>query len=812
MSDIKFYIATANSRQAVQWRNKEVTWTWLVERCSETKRTSEKTAEYLKMDKNRQSEIKDVGGFVGGYLRGGRRKKGCVEYRTLATLDIDYGTQDVWDDFTMQFSCAALMYSTHKHTPEKPRLRLVIPFARRVTPEEYEPVCRKIAEAVGLDLFDTTTYETPRLFYWPSTPEDGQFVFEHQDGEAMDPDQILALYDNWHDASEWPMADREDETIRREIRKQEDPTEKPGIIGAFCRTYYPIEDALETFLRGVYEPTAIEGRYTYRAGSVAAGLVVYDGKFAYSHHETDPAGKKLCNAFDLVRIHKFGGLDEGKRTEEVTKLPSYQRMTEFAADDHDTRMTAVREARRSVDDDFADIRTDGVGDGSDDWMAGLTVAKNGKVESTALNALTVMENDPELRGRIRFDEFNVCVNVYGGLPWRKEATRWRDSDNSQLRLYMERTYGITGKDKIKDAKTACADNHRFHPVREYLDGLSWDGTRRIGRLLADCLGADDCPLNGRVMELWMAAAVERVMHPGCKFDYCLILTGPQGIGKSTLLEVLGGKWFNGNISAVGLDKSVLEQLAGSWVVELQELDSFRRSESTAIKSFITNTNDRFRGAYKEDSEDHPRQCVFAGTTNDAVFLKDDTGDRRFWVVQVKGGGNMTRDRLIDMRDQLWAEAVEILAGMPKGADGAPRIMLTREESDEMERRQKVVSIYSEDQTEALLDDFLETKLPADWAAYSVRMRQNYFTDEEAIRGKGTVTREWVCPAEFVSERLGIEEKDKEYLGRAAKVRKMLEKKEGWEYIGRKRYWYGTIHGTQKNAFKRMSDELDDDDL
>ena len=174
---------------------------------------------------------------MGGYLSEGTRKTDNVKWRSVATLDIDYGTNDVWDDFTMGFDCAAIMYSTHKHTPEKPRYRLVIPFSRDVAPDEYEPLCRLIARDLGIELFDTTTYQLPRLFYWPSTSKDGVFVFHEQQGSPIDVDEILGSYVDYRDASQWPISSRESEAVAREIRKAGDPTEKPGLIGAFCRQY-----------------------------------------------------------------------------------------------------------------------------------------------------------------------------------------------------------------------------------------------------------------------------------------------------------------------------------------------------------------------------------------------------------------------------------------------------------------------------------------------------------------------------------------------------------------------------------------------
>ena len=808
----KLYIATANSRKATVWKNRKTTWDNIVNKCRETTRTAETVAEYKRMTKERQSEVKDVGGFVGGYLNEGKRKKGFVKFRSLATLDIDYGTPDFWEEFTLSHSFAAMIYSTHKHTPDNPRLRLVIPFSRNVTPEEYEPVCRWIAAEAGIEMFDVSTYETMRLFYWPSTSKDGDYVFEVQDGKPLDPDKVLATYHDPFNASEWARSEREDVVMRKSVEKAEDPTEKNGIVGKFCRTY-TIEDAIDKFLPDIYEQTAQDGRYTYREGSVAGGLICYDHKFAFSHHETDPAGGRLLNAFDIVRVHKFGSLDEGRNADRVTALPSYERMSEFASDDSEVKKIILREIKSSAEDDFGGVSTEEDG-ADDDWQESLETTKNGRPQNTAKNVLLILENDPEFKGHIRFNEFANYVSTPGGLPWRREARKWRDNDNSQLRIHLELNYQITGKDKIRDAKIACADRHRYNPVMEYLDGLRWDGRKRAGRLLIDYLGAEDCKLNERVMELWLAAAVARVKYPGCKFDYCLIVSGPQGIGKSTLFEVLGGEWFNGNVSAVGLEKSTLEQLSGSWIVELQELDSFRRSEASSIKSFLSNRNDRYRGAFKEDSEDHPRMCVFVGTTNERIFLRDNTGDRRFWVVQAKGGeADNIRESIERERDQIWAEAVEMCNSMPIGVEGQPVIMLSPDERKEMAERQSGASIVTEDPIGTMLEEFLETKVPVDWSAYTMQERRLYYQNEDDIKCKGTTERTKMCPAEFVCEYMRLDLQSKEYQYKSVRVRELMEANEGWRFVGQKRYWYGTRYGKPKNVFERIeNNEEDEDDI
>jgi len=208
------------------------------------------------------------------------------------------------------FGYGCVMYSTHSHSPKAPRLRLVIPLKRAVTSDEYGAVSRRIAADLGIDFFDDTTYEPHRLMYWPSTSSDGEFIFKVLDEEWVDPDEILARYEDWRDSSYWPESSRTKEDRKRLAERQGDPKEKPGVVGAFCRTY-SIIDVIEKFLSDIYSPCENPNRYTYIPGSSAGGLVIYEnGDFAYSHHGTDPISGKLCNAFDLVRLHKFGELDE----------------------------------------------------------------------------------------------------------------------------------------------------------------------------------------------------------------------------------------------------------------------------------------------------------------------------------------------------------------------------------------------------------------------------------------------------------------------------------------------------------------------
>lgn len=809
MRDIEIEIATGYSRQSVKWKNRRWTWAQLVDRCRETKRTDETVADYARMSRDEQSRIKDVGGFVGGYLSGGRRKTANVLSRSLLTLDLDYAEPSAWDDFTMQYDCAAMLYSTHKHSKEKPRCRIVIPLSRPVAPYEYEPVARRVASDIGIDQFDTTTYELARLFYWPSTSRDGDWWFEEQQGPPLNPDTVLATYRDFRDVSAWPIGAREQEAVVHEMRKAGDPTEKPGLIGAFCRAYYPIENAIDMLLGDEYKPAG-ESRYTYVNGSTAGGLVCYNGLYAYSFHETDPAGRQLCNAFDLVRLHRYGVEDEGSRTEDVTKRASYLRMTEMAAKDERVRQLLAKEKldEATSDFDFSPEETEeeedtgrkapGTGtakvatepdetqgeEGKTEkdlmaWTKELDVDKRGEIRPTARNIELILENDPRLKGRVWRDLFSDYDMVSGRLPWKREGDIWTGDDDACLRVYLEKVYRITGKDKIRDVKTLVAMRKQRHPVREYLNSLEWDGTERLDRMVIDYIGAEDTPLNRAMTRKHFAAAVARVMTPGCKYDNCLVLTGAEGIGKSTLFSVMGGKWFSDSVTTAE-GKQAMEQLRMAWIVELAELASMRRSDVETMKGFLSRQTDLYRAAYASTTKPYARQCVFCGTTNENLFLKGDTGNRRFWVIAVSERlrrWDSPRDMILRDRDQLWAEAVV------RWKEGE-RLYLDPALEQEARKVQQQYNENTEDPTEQMLEEYLDRRIPYGWAQMGMDARRNYYLqsgDFDGIGAEPTTIRIRFSALEFLTEYVGMRASEERIASKVRQVNKLMRKKDDWEF-------------------------------
>ncbi len=734
-------VALGNSRKTKTWKNKTMQWSELLSRLSKTTRTPESVAEYKAMTRNQQSDLKDVGGFVGGYCNNGSRSD--IRHRSVLCLDADFADGDLWPDWELLYDRAAAIYSTHKHTPEKPRLRLVVPLARNVSPDEYQAIGRRVAEVLGIDKFDDTSYQPQRVMYWPSTSQDGEFYFRHLDAPLLDPDEVLATYHNWADVSSWPMSSRVADIGKRAVAKQKDPLDKGGIVGAFCRAYYPIQEAIEAFVP-TYQPCDEPNRYTYTEGSTAAGVVIYDDKFSYSFHGTDPASGQTCNAWDLVRLHKFGELDTNCDPDKpVTSRPSYKAMTELAVSDKRVSAQVVADRMAEAENDFDMLPEESEAPAPKNWQEELQLTDKGGIAQTIGNVVIILRHDPKLEGAIALNEMTHNIVAKRSLPWRKitEPSQWVDADDAALRFYLERVYNINSKDRIFDAVNVVAIENKFHPVRDYLDGCTWDGVPRVETLLIDYMGAEDTLYTRTVTRKALAAAVARIYRPGCKFDYMLTIRGRQGLGKSAFIEKLGGEWYSDSFNTVQ-GKEAYEQVLGVWLVEVGELAGMKKAEAESIKLFISKQADRFRPAYGRRMQNFPRQCIFIGTTNEEQFLRDTTGNRRFWVVDTPN--EPTRDMWEELTPEtvanIWAEAVVIYRKgeklfLPKDLEKVAR---------------KIQEIYEEENPRAgLVLEYLERLLPEGWEDMDLYSRRQWL-ESDAL---GTVQRETVCTLEIWAEAL-----------------------------------------------------------
>lgn len=784
-------IATGLKASSTVWKNTKITWQELVQRLSKPVVTSETYQQFIRATKEEQSKIKDVGGFVGGFLTNGRREKKSVLYRQIIALDIDFSHENFWWDFTTLFDCAAVLHATHKSCANKPRHRLVIPLDREVSQEEYQAIARKVAGDLNIELFDASTFDVNRLMFWPSVSSDVDYYFEYQDGAFLSADYILSRYTDWHNTTEWPTSTASNDIVSQAIKKQEDPETKKGIVGLFCRTY-SIQDAIDTFLSEVYTEVG-NGRYTYVNGSTAAGLITYEDKFAYSHHGTDPVSGRLCNAFDLVRIHKFGHLDSGKEREDKDKK-SFKAMEEFAAKDSLVKKHIASEKFAEAKFEFAEELDNEEAD--DSWVTQLEANSKGEYENSANNLNLIIQNDQYLKDVFKLNVFDNKRYVTKSLPWRKVSNiePLRDVDYSGVRNYIECVYGIVSSQKVDDALALEFEKRKFHPIVNYLKSITWDRLSRIDTLLIEYFGAEDNAYIRAALRKMLVAAVARVFEPGIKFDTALILVGPQETYKSTFIKKLGKEWFSDTFTTVQ-GKESFEQLQGAWIIEMAELSGLKKAEVETIKHFISKREDQFRPAYGRVVETYRRQCVFFGTTNKDDFLRDPTGNRRFLPIDVRPEfvtKSVPDDLTNEEIDQIWAEAYELYKA------GEPLFMTGEEDAIAKVEQHKHSEV---DERRGLIEDYLNKKYPDNWQTLDVFDRRAWL--EDPLAKKGTIQKEFVCVAEIWCECLG---KNKTEMSRYStrEINDIMRVLPDWEYVNSTKNF--SLYGKQK-YYKRKDSLL-----
>lgn len=766
LHDRQITITVGNNRKSINWQPQTIMLSEFYEKLRIPNRSTETLQNYLKLKKSEQDDRKDIGGFVAGKLSGPRRKSGAVIGRDIITLDFDNippgGTHEIIKIINA-LGCNYCVYSTRKHSPSSPRLRILLPLDRTSSADEYEPIARYLAEIIGINYADPTTFEPTRLMYWPSCCADSEYVFYFADKPMLSVDGLLKVidtkYGDWRDITKWPQVPGTDNTYKKLAVKQGDPLSKNGIVGAFCRTF-DIYEAIDTFIKNIYTPVDnSSNRFTYLGGSTTGGAVVYEnGLFLYSHHSTDPCCGKLVNAFDMVRIHKFGNMDDDTDVNTPTnRLPSYTEMCRLAIENKRVSIQLAKERMDTAINDFKGLENETkTSNQSQDWVLDLELNnQTGNIKNTIDNIWLILENDTNLKNKFALNEFTGRGEILGELPWSPFLKRrgWTDNDNQGLYWYFEKIYKITGNNKIDGALSLHSEKHKFNDVRNYLQCLKWDGQPRLDTLLIDYLGAADKPYVRAVTRKAFTAAVARAMDPGCKYDTMLILAGPQGIGKSTLLDKMSKGWFNDGIRTFE-GKEASELLQGVWIVEIGELDAFRQTDVARIKQFLSLRADRFRAAYGRHVRNIPRCCVFFGTTNTATFLRDRTGNRRFWPVDV-GVAEKTKtvwEQLDGEIDQIWAEAtIRWRLGESLYLTGE----IEEEAKIEQESHREVSS------KEGIIADFIDKPVPEDWKKWPLDKRRLFLNGN--IEGDiKLVPRDRICALEIWCEAFGGQPKDLRY--------------------------------------------------
>lgn len=585
-TDPELNLAVAKNRKTLKWHNKRMRWSDMLAKFADVVITDETPAQWAKMTRDKQHDIKDIGGFVGGWLKEGRRKADHVQNRHLLTLDADFPDHNLWDDVELIFEHAAAAYSTHAYTKKNPRMRLIIPLARPVTADEYVPLARKVAEQFGMNNFDDTTYQPERMMFWPSASKGGDYFFKYQDGDLLDPDKVLAEYDDWRDSSFWPVSEREDTVHAREAKRQGDPLTKPGIIGAFNRTY-DIKTAIDTFLTDVYEPGRHEDRYTFINGTTSEGLVLYEDKFAYSNHGTDPASGELCSAFDLVRIQKFHELDtKAKPDTPINKLPSYKAINEFALSDNAVQAEWQAAVTGSAQEDFNDElpaaddgdKTEADKPELENWLEYSD--KGNPIVNTFLLAQHVMAKVPVFYNGNEFLRYDAKEGI-----WKPDAEEYLKSymikhylvKLSKTTYLRETLAAIQGLALVGQPFTQSDVNHLIlaNGVYDMNDGsftneYSPDLHARVKHPIkydpqADCPTFDQYLgwAVGEENKAFMYEWIGYLFYRAYPIQKMVFLLGPGGTGKSTLTKVMRAMVGEDAYSAVTLEALMTNSFATS---------------------------------------------------------------------------------------------------------------------------------------------------------------------------------------------------------------------------------------------------------
>lgn len=766
----KYTLSVAGSSASTKWKVVRYTWEGFLERLGKEVRSPESMREFDRLDRTARANLKDVGGYMAGELSGARRLKSAVLSRSMITLDVDYADELFPVEFEARFpGVAAVIYNTRSDRETSRRFRLIIPFADEVQdPVQYEAAARKVAELIGVDLFDPTTFQAERMMYWQSLSADQPKVFDVIEGDPISADYLLSLYGNgeeWRDINNWAFKSDTEKETRAIVNKAmaQNPREKSGLVGAFCRAY-TVQEAIEKYLSDVYEVYQGNDRYTYKAGNSVGGMIVFEDLFCLSYHATDPISDgHAYNAYDLVRVHKFGHMGKEDSTKAMNKL---------VCEDKDCVKDLI--TPEADLNDFEDYGDETKSDSAED-ITELVWDLDGKgnKQVTVNNFINAFKSDPLLNGLLAYDmlkETIVFTRPSFTCKGSKKGDLITDTDVSIIKGRIERLHGIYNDAKLNDAIEQVSSDNAFHPIKNYLESLTWDGVERIDTFLIEYMGAEDNAYTREAFRKMLLAAVTRIYKPGTKFDTALVFYSEQGVGKSTLIQRLSKGWFNDSLTSLS-GKESYEAIQFAWLVELAELSALRRSDVEAVKNFISKREDTYRGAYARRVKTHQRQCVFFGSTNDDEFLKDATGNRRFFPVavrRVKKTHVIFEPQFDAIVDQLWAEAMNayIFGEALTLSDEAE--MIAGGTRDEFTERTPL---------QGLIEDYLDRLFPADYEDRFLPQRMDFLNGD--LGEVGTVRKDTCSLIEVWTEALGRKKEDYT-TAKGREIANVLKSLKGWK--------------------------------
>lgn len=714
-ADLTIDLSVAPSVSSRRWEAATLTWERLVDRA------------------HSPESVKDCGGYVAGRLKGTARKKGQVEYRSAVTLDADAASETL-PAVVAGLGLRALVHSTYSHTMAHPRYRVIFPImGPGLSEEEYPRVARGLMEALGEAQFDPGSTQPERLMFWPATANPDEYEVVECDGETATAQGLLRDFGGLQATPDHMPGSKRD------------PLGLPGVAGAFNRVYDMARAVTEFHLP--YDPVEGEpNRWHYTPAESEGGVIVYPDGYVFSNHASDPAYGRALSLFDLVALHVYGREDRAAGVPQSTApadRPSIQRaMREFAA-----RPEIVTEL---VAADFADVDGDEDGAALPEWVLEFHLhPKTGKPLDDVHNWDLLMQHDPVLRALARND-MDLTTVTRRQFPWRTVEVGKDDAltnaDRAQISAHLQRAYNMPrpAQEQLNGVIDMVAQDNAFHPVVEYLECLEWDGISRVETYLP---GAQD-DYTRRVARLVAVQAVARALDPGVKVDNCLILTGRQGLGKSWFIETMARGWTCtlGPIEGGGLRDTVMA-MTRSWVTVADEGFAMKKADAEALKQFVTLTHDVIRLPYAREHVKLPRRQVIWGTTNDAVFLRAQEGNRRFLIVEVaeKLDFGKYSDEYVN---QVWAEAVHIwkTSKAQYGLKDNPELFLSASEEAAAESVRSMAT--EEDSMTGLIQAYLDTLVPENWVEMSPEERISWLRDEEQGIVSGTHPIDGVCSLEI----------------------------------------------------------------
>lgn len=710
-------VATAPKRASIHWEQGVVSWGDLIGWA------------------HNPADRKECGDYLLGTLRptpvlhdkkdtaactGLHRNKNAIVSRSAITLDVDHAQPGFADTFEMVWGGAAILHTTWKSTPEEPRYRVIIPLDREIAPDEYVVAAETIMTQLGKEFFDPGSSQPERYMFRPSAQSPERYDCRVLDGPPIQVDALLAAFE----------VDLSKKPIPKAHRNKRNPFELSGVIGAFNRAYEDWD-----LLIAEYELPYVrisEDRYQLVGARSEAGMGPLAGEpgLVYSHHANDPAAGVTCSAFDLVRLHRFGDLDEEAAPgTPVNRLPSHGAMLELAS--KDWRVTAD-----IVGMDFGDAATpDDLPQQDRSWQMSLD-RKTGsaEVKNTVANRDLICENDPVFQ-LLRYNELTLSPEAGGDLPWRAVTDQSRiitRTDRWEIANYLERELQgfVVPQATLDNMIETTAARRTVNPVRDYLLGLTWDGVPRLEECLPGVRPTDFTRLVARKV---LVAAVARMLNPGCKADYTLVLFGAEGRGKSWWID----RMARGHSAPLGRidQKDTLLTMQRSWIIVADEGHSLRKADHDAQKEFLTRTHDVYRQPFEKETLVHPRHSVIWSTTNDETFLRRQEGNRRFLVVHCED--KVDFDRLTDEYvDQVWAEALHLYRA-------GERLFLDDDESDTAsEERERFIE---EDALGGLIAEWVDTLVPHDWDEKTLEERMKWKAERASgFVAEGTERRDVVC--------------------------------------------------------------------